>query len=1450
MLFGYHRFAVRKWIRAVVGLSAVAAMALSIEAADPPSKPVDDGNPLRVLMLGGSQGSHRPAEMAGLLTPALARRGITVEYTEDVARLSAAELARFDCVAIFRDFGEMTPEQEAALVGAIEAGKGLVAIHCASHCFRGSDRYTRLVGGRFHHHAGEPFRARIVDAQHPALRDVASFESWDETYVHDQLAGGSQILMARPEAGGYEPYTWVRTAGKGRVFYTALGHDERTWSLPAFHRLIEQGILWSTRRANDDVAQPPYFDSGADLPNYLAGEKWGTEGDRTRQMPKPLSPDESIRHMHLPEGFRAELFAAEPDLVKPIAFNFDERGRLWVVETLDYPNDLLANPVREGRDRIKICEDTDGDGRADKFTVFAEDLNIPTGILPCQGGCLLALAPHLVYLKDTDNDGRADEREIVYTGFGRRDTHAVHSNLRWGLDNYVWATVGYSGGTIKVGDSEQNLRQGIFRFLSDGSELEFLTQTSNNTWGLGLSEEGDIFASTANNDHSVYLALPNRYFEGVRGWHGQGSAGIADHLEYRPIAPDVRQMDWHGRFTAACGHALYTARAFPEEYWNRAAFVCEPTGHLIHLDWLVPNGSSFTARDGFNFFASTDPWTAPIMAEVGPDGALWIADWYNYIVQHNPTPHGFETGPGNAYVTPLRDKDHGRIYRIVHKDAAPAPKPMRLDGATTAELVAALGSDNQWWRLTAQRILVGEKRTDAIPALLDLATAGKNDLAAAHALYALDGLGAFSTENRAAHRSVLREALKNKSPAVVRAALSVMPRDAEATAAVLASNGLATSDPRVRLACLLALAEMPGSPQAATAIVAALGDEANAADRWIPSAATSAAARSDLDFLIAAATRSPAPQDSTALATTVRVVAEHFARGAPQDSIDRLVTALAANGSNAELAATVLEGLVAGWPDDVVPTNKALLADQLGALIERVPPTSQSQVIQLATRWGAAEGLADRVRGLRDALLAKVADSSATDEARAAAATQLASLVPTAETFGSLLELLTLQTSPEFSTALLEALAASSSPELGTAITSHIEHFGPATRKRAVAILLQRREWTAALLAALDDGQIAAVDLALDQEQRLRHHPDDKLAARAAELLARGAKEPSADRKAVLESMLPLAAKSGDAAHGREVFEKNCSKCHRHGALGANIGPDLTGVAARPRGEILTEMLDPSRSVEGNYRQYIVSTTDGRVLSGLLLAETRTAVELLDSEAKKHLVLREEIDEMAASPLSVMPAGFEKLPEQDIVDLLSFLTARGKYLPLPLGRAATVASTLGMFNSKDQQVERLVFDTWGPHTFADVPFQLLDPRDGAVPNAIALQCDYGNVSRTMPRSVTLPCQSTAAMIHLLGGVSGWGFPLGEKGTVSLIVRLHYDDGMHEDHPLRNGIHMADYIRRVDVPESQFAFDLAGRQIRYLAIRPARQSVIERIEFVKGDDATSPVVMAVTLERSE
>jgi len=403
-------------------------------------------------------------------------------------------------------------------------------------------------------------------------------------------------------------------------------------------------------------------------------------------------------------------------------------------------------------------------------------------------------------------------------------------------------------------------------------------------------------------------------------------------------------------------------------------------------------------------------------------------------------------------------------------------------------------------------------------------------------------------------------------------------------------------------------------------------------------------------------------------------------------------------------------------------------------------------------------------------------------------------------------------------------------------------------RAAAYVTLLSRADWTKAMLESSEKGDIQISELALYQRRTLLEHPDASIRERTQKLLEKGGAVPSPDRVKIVEEFMPVVKEKGDAEAGKLVFKNTCAKCHVHGDIGEHIGPDLTGMSVHPKEEMLINILDPSRSVEGNFRIYRLVTTSGKIASGLLASESQTAIELIDTEAKKQQFLRADIEELIPSTKSLMPDGFEKvLNRKQIVDVLEFLAARGKYVPLPLQKYATITSTKGMFTAESNTNERLEFADWKTKTFDGIPFQLVDPQGDRVHNVIMLYGPQGKIPPTMPKSVTIACGTPANAIHLLSGVSGWGYPMGEKGSVSMIVRLHYAGGKTEDHQLKNGQHFADYISHENVPDSKFAFDLNGKQIRYLAIQPARADKIDQIELVKGPDQTAPIVMAITVE---
>jgi uncharacterized protein len=1437
---------------------ALAASSPWAVSADLPSasgpKPAERA--LNVLFL-GDKGHHRPADRAAQLIPAMAGRGITVTYTEKLEDLNAATLAKYDALMIYANIERIGPEQEKALLDYVTVGGGLVPVHCASFCFLNSPKYIALVGAQFQRHGTGEFDTKIVDPSHPIMKGFEPFRTWDETYVHHKHNEKDRhVLQVREDGNKAEPWTWVRTEGKGRVFYTAYGHDARTWQKPGFQDLLERGIRWavgkgdvfdSRGRVRTGLAPLSYDESTVDIPNYLPGRRWGTQGEAIRKLQKPLPPVESIKHLVVPAGFEPVLFAAEPEIFKPICMTWDHRGRLWIAESTDYPNAKRRDG--NGKDRITICEDTNGDGRADSFKVFADGLNIPTSLLCYNGGVIVLQAPDTLFLKDTDGDGRADVKKVLFTGWGISDTHAGPSNLRWGLDNWVWGIVGYSAFRGKVGGEDLRFTQGFFRFKPDGSKLEYVRTTSNNSWGVGFSEEGLVFGSTANGCPSVFMPVANRYYESVRGMAPQTLESIAASNSFYPLTDKVRQVDYHGGFTAGAGHALYTARTYPRQYWNQTAFVAEPTGHLVATFTLNRKGSEFVDYYGWNLLASDDEWTAPINAEVGPDGNVWVIDWYNYIVQHNPTPVGFRTGRGNAYETSLRDKVHGRIYRIVYHDAPPA-KPPVLDPALGTGLVAALKSDNQLWRMHAQRLLVERGRTDVVPALVELVRDRSVDAiglnaGAIHALWTLHGLGALGrSEGEAALAATA--ALAHPSPGVRRNAVQVLPVDGRSAAAIASSGLLRDPDAQVRLAAFLAVADQPPSEPVATAVAAALKAGVVQGDAWLLDAATAAAARNDAAFLKVIAARSEGRPAGAEVIRIVDRVAEHWARGVPSVQVAALLAGLP--GGEPAVTEAILRGLARGWPSGRAAAIDRAGEDGLKRLSMELTPAARSQLVRLVGRWG--NQALDRLGAeIATAFAASARDLALTESRRIDAARQLIELrAQDAATAGQLLELITPRSSPELAAGLVDAVALSKSPQVGTALVGALPKLSPGVRARVLRIMLGRADWSPALVDALEHNQASVSELALDQKQALTTHPNREIAARARKLLERGSGLPDPDRQKVLDQLAPMLKEGGDPVHGKIVYQQQCAKCHRHGGEGGQVGPDLSGMAAIPRQEVMINILDPSRSVEGNFVQYTVATTDGRVISGLLAGETKTSVELTDSEAKKHVVLREDIEEMTASKKSLMPEGFEKqVSAADLNDLLAFLTQRGKYMPLDLSKAATIASTRGMFYDPDSQVERLIFPDWAPKTVEGVPFVLIDPQGGRVHNAVLLHSTEGRIPPNMPRSVDIPCKAPAKAIHMLSGVSGWGYPYGRRGTISLIVRLHYADGSVEDHPLENGIHFADYIRVVNVPGSKLAFTLRDQQIRYLAVRPKKKDTIDRVELVKGPDTTAPIVMAVTVE---
>ncbi len=431
-------------------------------------------------------------------------------------------------------------------------------------------------------------------------------------------------------------------------------------------------------------------------PAMLVRQAHGDEPFIPRRQSKPpgpaLTPAQAIAAMDVPEGFQVELVAAEPDIVNPVAMTFDERGRIWITESFEYPR-LEAGP---GRDRIKVLEDTDGDGKADKVTVFAEGLNIPSGIAVGHGGVWVANAPDILFLRDTDGDGKADQRKVIVTGFGRHDTHELPNSLTWGPDGYLYGLNGvFNRSLVKQGGKTFDFTCALFRIHPRTHRFELFAEGTSNPWGIAWDPEGNAFLSACVIDHLWHIAEDGYY-------HRQGGP-------YPPFTWKIESIvDYKHQAAAYCGITYFDSDAYPAEYRNRL-YMGNIHGNCINVDVLHRRGSTYRGEKRPDFLTANDVWFMPVAQKTGPDGCLYILDWYDRF-------HCYQ----DARAKPAEvDRGHGRLYRIRYQDSPRAPA-FDLSAETGDQLIARLGSPNVFFRERAQLELTTRGDRETLTKVLDM----------------------------------------------------------------------------------------------------------------------------------------------------------------------------------------------------------------------------------------------------------------------------------------------------------------------------------------------------------------------------------------------------------------------------------------------------------------------------------------------------------------------------------------------------------------------------------------------------------------------------------------------------------------------------------------------------------------------------------------------------------
>lgn len=390
-----------------------------------------------------------------------------------------------------------------------------------------------------------------------------------------------------------------------------------------------------------------------------------------------LSPEEALKRFKVPDGFSVELVASEPDVVNPVAMTIDEKGRFWVTESFEYPR----REPGPGRDRVKTLEDTDGDGKVDKVTVFAEGLNIPSGIAVGHGGVWVANAPDILFMQDTDGDGKADKQEVVVTGFGRDDTHELPNSLTWGPDGWLYGLNGvFNASRIEYRGKKYEFTCALFRIHPKTRDFEVFCEGTSNPWGVAFDGEGSAFVSACVIDHLWHLA-ESAYYQRQGG-------------PYPPFTWHMNSIVKHKHQKAAyCGITYFDSDAYPAEHREKL-YMGNIHGNCINVDKIERSGSTYAASTENDFMSTEDAWFMPVVQKTGPDGCLYVLDWYDryHCYQDaNADPKGIDRG-------------HGRLYRIRYKDS-PHAKPFDMATDSDEKLLGKLGSPNVYVRDIAQRLL-------------------------------------------------------------------------------------------------------------------------------------------------------------------------------------------------------------------------------------------------------------------------------------------------------------------------------------------------------------------------------------------------------------------------------------------------------------------------------------------------------------------------------------------------------------------------------------------------------------------------------------------------------------------------------------------------------------------------------------------------------------------------
>ncbi len=969
--------------------------------------------------------------------------------------------------------------------------------------------------------------------------------------------------------------------------------------------------------------------------------------------PQPLAAEEAAKRFKLPAGLKLELVASEPLIREPSGVCWDEQGRLFVCELHGYNVDgqidvdelnktgkldkvvrrfFVPEHVEEAAKKltfgtIKLLSDTDSDGRMDKAQVWADKLPACFGICAARGGIVVVGAPDITFLADLDGDGAAEVREVLFTGFPTGVLDRRMGNPQWGLDDWIY--VGRAHGAAKITGPKLakpvDLPNTDFRIKTDGSAVE---PVSGEVSGLGFTftEAGDRFVSSVGWPANLVVPLP---------WHSLARNPFVATpplsmvvFPDRRVYPTSQPHPWrtkrsedpgfskfytdgygvaesapNGYFTSCCGPLVYQDDVLPGLKGQLLA--CEPAQNLIHRSLIEREGMVHRLKrakgeEASEFLTSTDAWFHPIALSHGPDGCVWIADFYREIIEdYSAIPRYLQQQYG---VT--NGKDHGRIWRIAPAEHR-SPPTADMSRLSAIELANEAGSPYFWRRETARRLIAERKLADAAPALETLARESKQTAAVINSLHALDEIDRLPAE-------LLVSAMKHEDAGVRRQSLQLAEQRFDKEPALL-ETALALADdadPLVRLQVALSLG-------------------ASRDTRVMASLAKLARSDGDAAWMATAILAALPDRGGRMLA---ELLADPSQLGNAKGLLEPLCAAIAARRNEEELSEALV--LIAGTQQEGTKVSclRGLRKSFATSTEVAMSQKAREDVKSLAKSENA------EVRSLAAALVRLIRlETAAERDARVTGATkQLGDVTGTAEQrLAAVVELSEEEGAPVAKT-LIEALPTST----------------PRLREAILEALFRQRERLPVLLDAIEQKTVTASLLSAVQRNQLVNDKDQQVRSRAKSVLA----AVSSDSLAHFPQYAEALNQPRDVASGQKVFKEICGKCHQAHGVGVAVGPDLSSEFQRAEETIIKDILAPSETISSGYMTYSIATTSGQVFNGLLASESPTSVTLKLPEGKQQVILRNEIEELRVSPISMMPEDLVKQTKpKDVADVIAWL---------------------------------------------------------------------------------------------------------------------------------------------------------------------------------------------------